>query len=378
VWSVATVGGPILGGALVDALSWRWIFWINLPIGIAALLICGRALRLLPVHGAPKRIDYLGAVLMLGAVVAVLLVTTWAGTAYALTSPIIIGLLAFAGILVLLLVLQELRAPDPLLPPRLFRSNVVGVGNGLAFLTGAATVGATVFLPLFLQVVIGTSASNSGLLILPFMLGITLGAIVTGRLIRITGRYKLFPLIGLAIATAAFAVFIGVTRTTPAVFYGIAMAALGFGLGPMGPMVTIAVQNAVEPRDMGTATSLNSFFRSMGGSFGVALLGAILFAGLTQGGGAGVLSPSGLLHGGPAMIAALPPAVQQAVAASFSHSFRYVYMVGAAFAFVGFILTFFIKELPLRSRLPAPPPPEPRPATRDPVAADAEKPGERP
>ncbi len=230
-------------------------------------------------HGGAKHIDYLGALLLLPAIVALLLVTTWAGTEFAWLSPEILGLAAVAAALIALLVVHERRAADPLLPPRLFSNNVFLVGNGIAFFMGAAAVGATIFLPLFLQVVIGASASNSGLLLLPFMLGLTVGATATGRFIRITGRYKIVPLVALSVAVVAFLLFLGVTRSTPAALYGADMAALGLGLGPAGPMVMIAVQNAVEMRDMGTATAFTSFFRSMGGSFGVALLGAILFAG---------------------------------------------------------------------------------------------------
>jgi EmrB/QacA subfamily drug resistance transporter len=350
VWSIAAIGGPMLGGVLVDTVGWRWVFWINLPFGIAALLICGRALRRLPRPSHAQHIDFIGIALLVPAIVALLLVTTWAGTELSWASPEIVGLIALAMVLVALLVLQELRAPDPLLPPRLFRHNVVVLGCAITFLTGAASIGATIFLPLFLQVVIGASASNSGLLILPLMLGLTIGATSTGRLVRLTGRYKLFPIVGLIIATAAFLALVGVTRGTPSLVYAGVMALLGIGIGPQGPAVSIAIQNAVELRDMGTATSLFTFFRSMGGSFGVALLGAILLAGLTQDGNASI-SASGLLHGGPAMIAALPDAVRQSVVASFSQSFRYVYLVGAAICALALGCALFLKELPLRSRV---------------------------
>jgi len=242
-----------------------------------------------------------------------------------------------------------------LLPLRLFRGNVFVIGNGLGFLMGAASVGATIFLPLFLQVVIGASASNSGLLITPMMIGITIGALFAGRFIRLTGRYKLVPLVGLALATLAFSLFVEVTRDTPPLLYAGYMTMIGIGLGPAGPMVSIAVQNAVELRDLGTATSLSAFFRSMGGSFGVALMGAILFAGLTPQDlrGAGGLNASELLHGGPAMIATLPDTVRQLVVASFARSFVYVYLAGAGMCVIAFTLALFIKELPLRSRMPA-------------------------
>jgi len=351
VWSSAAIGGPMLGGFLVDVASWRWVFWINLPVALAALLICGRELKRLPRGHGGAHIDYAGIALMVPAVVAALLVTTWAGTEMAWTSPTILGLIAAAVLLLLLLILQEQRARDPLLPPRLFRGNVFAVGNAIAFLGGAASVGGVIFLPLFLQVVIGVSAGNSGLLILPMMLGMTVGATATGRLVRRIGRYKAFPAVGFAAATASFLYFVGVGHGTPGLAYGTAMAILGAGLGPMGPAVTIAVQNSVEMRDMGTATSLWSFFRSMGGAFGVAFLGAILLAGLA-GKDIGGVSGSGLLHGGPAMIAALPEATRAAIVAAFTHSFRYLYLAGAAISGAAFVLTLCLKELPLRSRLP--------------------------
>jgi EmrB/QacA subfamily drug resistance transporter len=353
-WTLATLGGPVLGGFLVDTLSWRWVFWINLPVATLGLLLSNTALRRLPVHGRPKRIDYLGAALMVPAIVALLLVTTWGGTEFAWTSPIILGLVALAVLLVVLLIVQERRAEDPLLPLHLFRNNVFVVGNSLGFLMGAASVGATIFLPLFLQVVIGASAGNSGLLITPLMIGITIGALAAGRFIRRTGRYKSVPLMGLGLAALAFLGFLEVTRETSALYYIGFMAAMGIGLGPAGPMVSIAVQNAVEMREMGTATSLTAFFRSMGGSFGVAMMGAILFAGLSRSMPGATLSASGLLHGGPAMIATLPAAARQTIVAAFAHSFRYVYTAGAAMCALGFVLAFFIKELPLRVRTAGP------------------------
>jgi EmrB/QacA subfamily drug resistance transporter len=374
-WTVATLGGPVLGGFLVDVLSWRWVFWINLPIAVLALLICNTALRRLPIHGGPKKVDYPGAALLVPAIVALLLITTWGGTELPWSSPTILGLAVAAVVLIGLLILREKSAEDPIMPLRLFATNVFVIGNSLGFLMGAASVGATIFLPLFLQVVIGKTASNSGLLITPLMIGITIGALAAGRFIRWTGKYKLVPLIGLAIATAAFVGFVFVTRETPAIYEIVIMTAMGIGLGPAGPMVTIAVQNAAETSDLGSATSLTAFFRSMGGSFGVALMGAILFAGLTAHGAdtsTGV-STTYLLHGGPAVIATLPPAAQQEIVASFGNSFHYVYAVGAAICALGFVLAFFIKELPLRMRAHGPRPAMPAAAqpVPDPTGAAA-------
>ncbi|HXR85989.1 MAG TPA: MDR family MFS transporter [Stellaceae bacterium] len=373
IWSTSTLGGPMLGGFLVDVASWRWVFWINLPVALAGLLICNKQLKRLPIRGGPKKIDYLGAGLLVPGIVALLLITTWGGNEFAWTSPEILGLAVAALLLIALLIVQERRAEDPLLPLRLFGNNVFVIGNSLGFLMGAAAVGATIFLPLFMQVVIGATASNSGLLITPLMIGITFGALFTGRFIRWTGRYRIIPIVSLSIAALSFVAFIDVTRSTPVIYYVLAMTTMGLGLGPSGPMVSISVQNAVEMRDLGTATSLTSFFRSMGGSFGVAIMGAILFAGLTsQGAGAPGVSASGLLHGGPAVIQSLPENVRAVIVASFGHSFRYVYMVGAAICIVGVTLAIFMKELPLRRWGPQAQNADAAPqATREPGAVSA-------
>jgi EmrB/QacA subfamily drug resistance transporter len=369
IWTTSTLGGPMLGGFLVDVASWRWVFWINIPIAVAGVLICNKQLKRLPVRGGPKKIDYPGAALLVPAIVALLLITTWGGNEFAWTSPEIIGLAIGALILIALLIVQERRAEDPLLPLRLFRNNVFVIGNSLGFLMGAAAVGATIFLPLFLQVVIGATASNSGLLITPLMVGITVGALSTGRFIRWTGRYRIIPIVSLSIAALSFVAFIDVTQATPVIYYVAAMTAMGMGLGPAGPMVSISVQNAVDMRDLGTATSLNSFFRSMGGSFGVAIMGAILFAGLSdQSVSTPGLSTGGLLHGGPAVIASLPENVRTLIVASFGHSFRYVYMVGAGICILGVALAISMKELPLRRWGPAAQSPEAAPQAAQPAA----------
>ena len=347
VWTVATLGGPVLGGFLVDVLDWRWVFWINLPIGAAALLVCNSALKRLPVYGRTKKIDYLGAGILIPAIVSVLLVTTWAGTDMAWNSPTILALIVAAVVLTLLFAWQEHRADDPIVPPRLLRENVVFIGVWLGFFGGAASVGATIFLPLFLQVVVGASASNSGMLILPMMIGITVGALGAGRIIRWTGRYKLVALGGLGLAALSFALFMTVTRDTPTWLYASYMGLLGIGLGPCGPMVGISVQNAVHRRDLGTATSLTNLFRSMGASFGVALLGAVLLAGL--GSPTSSLNRGTLLHGGIAAIAALSDAERAPIIANFGHAFIYLYIAAAALAVAGMIFALFWKEIPLRS-----------------------------
>jgi predicted MFS family arabinose efflux permease len=250
---------------------------------------------------------------------------------------------------------QELRAPEPILPPRLFANSIFVVANALTFACSMAQVGAIIFLPLYLQIVHGISASGSGVLLAPLMVGQQGGAFCAGQLMRRWNRYRIFFLIGLPLATATFVAFTFMTAGTSTVLYSIGMIVLGLGFGFCGPPSLIAVQNSIEMRDMGAATSANSFFRSMGGSFGVALIGSILLAGLDQSPAAGGVSGTGVLHGGAAMIAALPEAARQVVIAAFSQSFRLVFVTGAIITGGSIALAAVLKDLPLRSHAAAAP-----------------------
>jgi EmrB/QacA subfamily drug resistance transporter len=356
-WISATVGGPMLGGFFVDWASWRWVFWINLPIGLLALGIAQVTLRRLAGRrkGVRPQIDFLGAALLTSAIVALLLVTSWGGIELAWTSPAILALVAAGIVLLVLFAVQELRAPEPILPPRLFANSIFVVANALTFACSMAQVGAIIFLPLYLQIVHGISASGSGVLLAPLMVGQQGGAFCAGQLMRRWNRYRIFFLIGLPLATATFVAFTFMTAGTSTVLYSIGMVVLGLGFGFCGPPSLIAVQNSIEMRDMGAATSANSFFRSMGGSFGVALIGSILLAGLDQSPAAGGVSGTGVLHGGAAMIAALPEAARQVVIAAFSQSFRLVFVTGAIITGGSIALAAVLKDLPLRSHAAAAP-----------------------
>jgi EmrB/QacA subfamily drug resistance transporter len=361
-WISATVGGPMLGGFFVDALSWRWVFWINLPIGALALVIAQVTLRRLAGRrqGGRRPIDLLGAALLMSAIVALLLVTSWGGIELAWTSPAILALVAAGIALLVLFSLQELRAPEPILPPRLFANSIFVVANALTFACSMAQVGAIIFLPLYLQIVHGVSASSSGILLAPLMVGQQGGAFYAGQMMRRWNRYRIFALIGLPLATLTFIAFTFMSADTSTALYSIGMVVLGVGFGLCGPPLLIAVQNSVEMRDMGAATSANSFFRSMGGSFGVALIGSILLAGLSQAPDSGGASGADILHGGAAMIAALPEAARRLVVAAFSQSFRLVFVTGAIITGVSILLAVLLKDLPLRTHAAQViPPPEP-------------------
>jgi len=280
MWATASVGGPVLGGFFVDYLTWRWVFWINLPLGIAAFILCRRALARLTTPRRHRRIDYLGAVLLTAAVADLLLVASWGGTTSAWTSPTLLGLVAAAPLLVGGFIVQELRAAEPILPPRLFANPVISLASLTSFIVAMAMFGGIVLLPVFLQLVTGVGAGHSGVLLIPLMGGTVVGAFTSGQLMRRTGRYKAFPLIGLGMSTLAFALLATMDAVTPPAMAMAYMGLLGIGIGMSMPVMLVAVQNAAEPRDIGVATATVAFSRSLGGSFGAAILWSVLLAAL--------------------------------------------------------------------------------------------------
>jgi EmrB/QacA subfamily drug resistance transporter len=353
VFGVSSVAGPLLGGWFTDGPGWRWIFYVNLPVGIAALAITSLALNV-PTIPREHRIDYLGAALIVASVSALLLYLDWAGNAYGWFAPGPLALLAASVALAILFVLVERRAAEPIIPPRLFDNQVFTVGNIFGFQAGIAMFGTIIFLPFYFQGVMGMSPTESGLALLPAVLGILTTSIVSGRLITLTGRYKIFPIVGAVTLTVALFLFSRLQVDTP--FWQIALIELAFGAGLGCTMQTIitAVQNAVDFRDLGAATSATTFFRQMGGTIGAAVFGAVLANRLAvhlsaQLGAAATTGAAVNTNSLPA-IQALPEPIKGVVLTALTHALTDIFLFGVPVAALAVVVALFLEEMPLRTR----------------------------
>jgi EmrB/QacA subfamily drug resistance transporter len=359
VFGLASLGGPLIGGFLVDGPGWRWCFYVGVPIGIAAFVVTNRVLRL-PFVRHPHQIDYLGAALIVGGVSSLLLVLSLGGREFPWGSVEILGLAVAAVVVLGLAVAQERRAVEPIIPPRLFSNATFRITSLAGFIVGMAMFGAIVYLPQYLQIVKGQSPTRSGLLTFPLMLGLMAMSITSGRVITRTGRYKRFPVVGLVVVVVGLALFSRLDVDTSLPMAGAFMLVLGAGLGMVMQVLVLAVQNAVDHRDLGVATSAATFFRSMGGALGVAVFGAIFSnrvahyipdrlaaAGVDPGAGGG----SGDLLGTPDAIHALPGPVRDAVLGGFADSLSVLFLVAVPIAVLGFVVVLFLPELALRTSI---------------------------
>jgi EmrB/QacA subfamily drug resistance transporter len=353
--TLAMIAGPLVGGYITDTLSWRWIFYINMPVGGAALLYLAATLHI-PRRRVQHKVDYFGAAVLAVAATSIILLTTWGGTQYAWGSAQIMGLgtlalLSTAGFLAV-----EARAAEPILPLHVFRNRNFSLAIGMSFLLGLAMFGALTFLPLYQQTVQHLSATGSGLMLIPMMLGSTVTTLNAGQITTKTGRYKALPIIGGAVMAAGMFLLTTLTVSTSLLVIGLIFAVIGIGMGFLMQITTLVVQNSVRPGEMGVASSSRTFFQQIGGSIGVAAFGAVFARHLTDvmaarlpgvhlSGGGGQFNPVTVNH--------LPLVVRHDVFQAITQAVTSVFWWAAPATAVVFVLAWFLKEVPLRGRAPA-------------------------
>jgi EmrB/QacA subfamily drug resistance transporter len=361
VFGVTSVLGPLIGGFFVDNLSWRWVFYVNIPIGVVALVVVA---AVLPGHlrRAPHKIDYLGTIFLAGAATSLVLLTSLGGTTYAWASTPIYLMAAGAVVCGALFIWAESRAAEPVVPLHLFRNRIFSASSAVGFVVGFAMFGAIAYLPQYMQIVKGVSPTVSGLRLLPLMAGLLTTSIISGRLVSRWGRYRIFPIIGTAVMTIGLYLLSHLGVDTSVWLSSLYMLVLGAGIGMSLQVLVVAVQNSVSYADLVAATGGATFFRSIGGSFGTATFGAVfsnVLAGNLVASLKGLSLPPGITASSgasPAVLEHLPAAVHLGYITGYAHSLQTVFLVATPFGALAFLLSWTIKDIPLRTTAGQPDP----------------------
>jgi EmrB/QacA subfamily drug resistance transporter len=359
VFGTSSVLGPVLGGWFADGPGWEWIFFINIPLGLLALVVTSAALKI-PHVRREHSIDYLGAAVVVASVTSILLYTAWAGPELGWSDTTSVTLLLAGLVLAVVFVLVELRATEPIIPMRLFRNSIFSIANLFGFMIGIAMFGAMIFIPVYLQVVSGMSPTRSGLAMLPMVVGIFTTSITAGQLMSRNGRYRIYPILGASVVTVALVLLSTLDSNTPYWFAGTSMFVMGLGLGLTMQVLIVVVQNSVDRSDMGVATASVAFFRQMGGSFGTALFGAILssrlavhlaerMSDLPPRTSAAVGDPGDLANDVTA-IQQLPARLNDLVTGAFSEALRDMFLSAVPLVLIALAVAVFLKEVPLGTR----------------------------